>query len=548
MDELLDRLRANDPLTRAGIAPGSPAAVRLAELEAQGVRLAATGGPLEDVWHRALLDLVACIHPGDSGPPVLQEGGAYRGTWLESTGTISAEVLGRFLPTVARDTFLLFADRIRADGLLPYKVTDDGPAYRHIQIVTPLARSVWNHYRLAGHDRSFLRRMYDAMERNDFWLARHRDTRGTGCVEAFCTFDTGHDGSPRFWLVPDTTHGEDPAHFHPDSPVLPYLAPDLTANVACQRRYLGEIVAELGENDPMLWSYGSLNSFAALFEYCYDEADGMFYDRDRGGEFVRVQSDVLLRVLACEAGDAEFFVRALHRYLLNTRKFFARYPFTSIALDDPRFDHDFSRNSWGGPTNFLTLIRAPHAFERHGHHVELTWALIPVLAAVSRMTRFPQTLSPWSGEPGYTEQYSPAILWTLDAVERLAGILPRPEGEVWFTALLPYGVDHAGVAEAVAYGRNIDSSTYEFVHDGTGAVVYRDREQHATFPHGWRLVTDPAGAVRAVVGVCARTVFGTLATDAYRVELAVRPNERVELDERGGVTSRTAVTLVRPSH
>jgi hypothetical protein len=94
-----------------------------------GVRLTATGGSLQEVWERAVVDLAACIHSGPAdasspergraGPDVLHEGGVYRGTWLESTGTINAEVLARFLPTVARDTYLLLADRVRADGLLP---------------------------------------------------------------------------------------------------------------------------------------------------------------------------------------------------------------------------------------------------------------------------------------------------------------------------------------------------------------------------------------------------------------------------------------------
>jgi hypothetical protein len=543
---LVRRLRDTDPIRRAGLAPGSREAGRLGELVEQGVRLAATGGPLEDVWHRALADLTACIQPGpDGGPDVLHEGGVYRGTWLESTGTINAEVLARFLPTVARDTYLLFADRARDDGLLPYKVTEAGPSYRQVQIVTPLARCVW-HYHQAYPDPAFLRRMYDAMARNDAWLAAHRDTRGTGCVEAFCAFDTGHDLSPRFWHVPDTTYGEDPAAYHPDSPVLPFLAPDLTANVACQRAYLARIAAVLGE-DPQPWRRAHERSVAALFAHCFDEADGLFYDRDRTGAFVRVQSDVLLRVLACEIGDRAFFESSLRNYLLNTRKFFARYPFTSIALDDPRFSQDFSRNSWAGPSNFLSLLRAPHAFEHHGHHVELTWAASPVLAAVCRMNRFPQTLNPWTGEPGFTELYSPAILWTLDAVERLAGILPRPDGEVWCTALLPAGVDHHSVADAVAYGRTIGSSTYEFVHDRAEAVLYRDGQVHATFPAGWRLVLDRTGAVRAVVGMSARTVAGRLVTGAYRLDLALAGNERVELDDRGDVTARSAVGLVPPT-
>jgi hypothetical protein len=511
-----------------------------------GARLSAAGGPLAQVWQRAVADLAACIQPLGEGPAVLHEGGVYRGTWLESTGTINAEVLARFRPAAARDTYLLFADRIRDDGLLPYKVTDAGPAYRQIQIVTPLARCVW-HYHQAYPDPAFLRRMYDAMVRNDAWLAAHRDTRGTGCVEAFCSFDTGHDLSPRFWHVPDTTYQEDPAALHPDSPILPFLAPDLTANVACQRAYLARIATELGE-DPGPWRQASRRSVAALFEHCFDEADGLFYDRDATGAFVRVQSDVLLRVLACEIGDREFFESSLRRYLLNTRKFFARYPFTSIALDDPRFSQDFSRNSWAGPSNFLTLLRAPHAFEHHGHHVELTWALMPVLAAVCRTDRFPQTLNPWTGEPGFTEQYSPAILWTLDAIERLAGILPRPDGSVWCTALLPSGVDHQPVADSVSYGRTIDSSEYELVHDGRQAWLYRDARDRAAFPAGWRLVLDRDGTVRAVIGLSARTVTGRLVTPEYTVELSVAGNERVDLNARGEVSARSRVPVIAPTY
>ncbi|HEY7222628.1 MAG TPA: hypothetical protein VH561_03290 [Micromonosporaceae bacterium] len=538
---VLQRLRDNDIRTVVAAPPGSVPAALLDQWARHGVRMAASGGPLVDVWNRAVAELIsACIHGGGGGAPVLREGGVYRGTWLESTGTISAEVLGRFLPAVARDTFMLFAERIRDDGLLPYKVTDAGASYRQIQIVTPLARSVWNHAALTG-DTALLGAMYVPMARNDAWLAAHRDTRRTGCVEAFCTFDTGHDASPRFWHVPDTTLHEDATAYDPDCPVLPYLAPDLTANVACQRRYLARIARALGE-DATEWLARERHSTRALFDQCYDRADGMFYDRDRTGAFVRVQSDVLLRVLACEIGDAGLFEAAARRYLLNSRKFFARYPFTSLAMDDPRFDHDWARNSWAGPTNFLSLLRAPHAFEHHGHHVELSWALHSVLGAVARMTRFPQTLHPWTGEQGFTEQYSPAILWTLDAIERLAGILPRPEGEVWCTALTPAGMDYA-----IGYARIIDATEYEFVHDGSGAVLYRDGELHANFPHGWRLVTDRAGQVRAIVGMSARPIAGTLATQRFRVDLRVAGNERVELDASGEVVARTAVGVVRPS-
>ena len=257
-------------------------------------------------------------------------------------------------------------------------------------------------------------------------------TRGTGGVEAFCTYDTGHDLSARFWHVPDSPLGNEPTRVDPDNPLVPFVAPDLTANVACQRSYLARMAEELGE-DGASWRAKAGQSLDALFAHCFDKADGFFYDLDRQGRHVRVQSDVLLRVLASEIGDDAFFAQALERYLLNTRKFFAKYPFTSITLDDPRFDPAFGHNSWCGPSNFLSLIRAPHAFEPHHRHVELTWAMQPALSALFGASRFAQTLNPFTGETGFTEMYSPSIPCLLESVERLRGIRPRPEGTLWFT-------------------------------------------------------------------------------------------------------------------
>lgn len=505
--------------------------LRASSMRLGDVRFAALGGPLEAAWRQAVDELGRCILPlvGDtSAPPVLNEGGVYLGSWLESTATINAEVLDRFEPDVTRDTHLAFAANQRDDGLLPYKLTADGPGYAQIQMVTPFARSVWHHYLAAGRDRDYLATMYRALARHDDWLAAHRDTRGTGGVEAFCTFDTGHDRSPRFWGVPDQTPRGDAAAFDPESGVLPFLAPDLTANVACQRASLARIAEELGE-DPAPWRAKAAASLAAL-EACFDEHDGCWYDVDAAGRHVRVQSDVLIRVLACEVGDAEFFAASLERYLLNSRKFFSAYPFTSLALDDPRFDHDFRANSWGGPVNFLTLIRAPHAFEHHGHVAELAFSLMPVVAAVARMGRFPQVMSPWTGEPGYTEQYSPAILWLLDTVERLFGILPRPDGELWFTGLMPRRVDHHDVADLLAYERTVDGVRFELVNTATEAIAFRDGEEFLRMPHGLRAITDRTGRLTALVGMTARPVAGTVRMAGGGLDVEVAGNERVELD------------------
>ncbi len=188
--------------------------------------------------------------------------------------------------------------------------------------------------------------------------------------------------------------------------------------------------------------------------------------------------------LACEIGDDDFFARALQRYLLNTRKFFARYPFTSLALDDPRFDPAFDYNSWSGPSNLLSLIRAPHAFEVHHRHVELTWVLYPILSALFRAPRFAQTLSPFTGNAGYTERYSPALLCLVDFVERLCGILPRPDGSLWFTGLVPYQIEHRDMQHETAYARQVDGHEFELVNTAASSIAYRDGEVLFEAPRG----------------------------------------------------------------
>lgn len=549
---LLDRLRAEDsPATSAPAwAAALPAGTALLdEFAASGVKFVTSHGLLDRVFRKAVELLARCVDADATGRPVLQEGGVYRGCWLESTGTISAEVLARFCPRAAEATFRQFADLQREDGLIPYKVTGGAPAFRQIQLVTPPARSVWNHYLLNGRNRAFLERMYEALARFDAWLARHRDTRGTGCVEAFCAFDTGHDLSPRFWHIPDTPWRDDPAAYDPDSPLLPLLAPDLTASVYCGRRYLARMAAELGDAAAAArWADAAEETRRALSRHCFDEADGFFYDVDRHGRFVRVQSDALLRVLACEAADDALFTASLSRYLLNTRKFFAKYPFTSIAMDDPRFDPHAAYNTWAGAVNFLSLLRAPHAFDHHGRFVELTWVIQPILSALARIERFGQVLSPWTGEEGYTEAYSPAILCLLDYVERLCGILPAPEGELWFTGLLPKGMDHgAALADETAYSRSVDGHLYELHNTRDAMTAFKDGRLLFSAPAGVRVVTDRSGALRRVVGMTVRPAEGVIRTADAELSFRAEGNEALRLKD-GRLIPDAAPGVVFPVH
>jgi hypothetical protein len=520
---LLARARAGRPAVRR---PGDAGVARAAaELAAAGIAFSSEDGRLEAAYSAALALVLGSSRPSPAGGSMLIEGEDYRGCWLESTGSASAEVLSRFCPSLAESTFLSFALLARGDGLIPYKITEAGAAFRQVQMVTPLARSIWNHRAQSGAGDDFLSRMYGAMAANDAWLARHRDSRGSGCVEAFCAYDTGHDFSPRFWHLPDTCHREDPALCDPDYPTLPYLAPDMTANVYCQRLYLAKMARELGRTgEAEVWEAKAAASRASLMRECYDEADGCFYDRDAMGRLVRVQSDVLLRVFCCEAGDDPMFASALGRYLLDSRKFFAKYPPTSVAMDDPRFDPSSERNSWAGPTNLLSLLRAPAAFERHLRFVELSWLMRPTLEALAAAEAFPQCLDPWTGEAGYGTAYTPAALCLLDFVERTEGIMPLPGPAIRFSAI--------GKA-ASAYSRKIGSLLFELEAEGSGARVYVDGKKTLEFPAGLLVFADRDGRVSRIAGALPRTVSGSISVEGVSHSFSVEPNQVLAFDGKG---------------
>lgn len=531
-DHLLAKLRRTSLRERVGDLDHHTGVRALDEFEQSGVNFVASHGQLEQVYYHAVHDLLNCIVPAPDSRPMLLEGSVFIGCWLESTGTISTETLSRFCPEVARGIFELFPDYQRDDGLFPYKIIDSGPSYRQIQMVTPLARSVWNHYQLHG-DKVFLAKLYAGLVRMDRWLETYRDTLGTGCVEAFCTFDVGQDASPRFWGVTDTPFMGDPTRYDPDSPVLPYLAPDLTANVYCQRLYMARMADALGE-DGTVWRDKAARSLQALMTHCWDERDHYFYDRDRHGRFVRVEADTLLRVLACEVGDDAMFADALRRYLLNTRKYFSRYPLVNMAIDDPRFYQNFNYNSWSGHVSFLTELRLTHAFECHRRATELTMILQPVISAAARMERFSGSINPWIGCESYSGNYTPTMLTVLDYLERLCGIFPTPEGEVRFTALIPRGIDYGQtVADATGYSRRTGDWLFELINTEEGAAIYRNGTLVYRFPLGVRLITDRDGELKSLVGVVPRQVTGNIDAGSRVYPFTISGNERLDFTGNG---------------
>jgi hypothetical protein len=317
----------------------------------------------------------------------------------------------------------------RLDGQLPASVKVSEVGFGQIQMVVPIAATAWELAQLL-HDEQFLTAAYESCSRWDAWLRQYRDTRKTGLVEGFCTYDTGHDNSPRWAGIPNRCPDAD-ARKCPPLASMPRLCPDLSATVYGGRVALAAMANALGKKEEAgRWLADAEHIRQLIIDKLYSPEDAAFYDLDAQNKFVRVRSDVISRVLGehvletSNHRERTIFDAVWTRQLHNPKAFWAPYPLTSIAMDDPAFVRPIPRNSWGGASQALTALRAPRWMPHYGKQAELKQLMQAWCEAIMRHAEFRQQMDPLTGD--FTQPdpggYSPAALVFLDFARRLGKI------------------------------------------------------------------------------------------------------------------------------
>lgn len=353
--------------------------------------------------------------------PVLIEGSDYRGIWLEC-GPQEGLVYSLVRPDLARNNHLIFFALQEADGQIPCLSTTSEIGFGQIQMVVPIAATAWELSQQTG-DSELLEKSYSACSRWDAWLRRYRDTRHTGLCEGFCTWDTGHDNSPRWAGMPNRCPDSD-ARKCPPVPSLPRLCPDLSATVYGGRIALAAMARALGKNSEAdRWLADAATIRDLLIEKLYSADDAAFYDLDALGRFVRVRGDVISRVLGEHVVDRKLFDAIYEQEIHNPKAFWTPYPLPSIALDDPAFVRPIPRNSWGGASQALTALRAPRWMEHYSKPADLAHLMQQWINAILRQSKFLQQIDPLDGTyTPDTGNYSPAALVFMDFTWRLSGV------------------------------------------------------------------------------------------------------------------------------
>ena len=389
-------------------------------------------------WDAALVTLANNVNLAPKfDAPVLFEGPIFQGIWLECGPHEALEyaLLSDYIQLgsakafpwdIARNSHRIFFANQREDGQFPAFLNHrSGVNYAQIQMVVPIAATAWEVAQKL-QDKAFLLEAYIACSRWDDWLRTNRNTRGTGLTEAFCTYDTGQDNSPRWAGVSDECPDHD-AKKVPLGQSVPRLCPDLSATVFGARIALSAMASALGKkSDARKWRLSAEQMRKAIIDTLWCEEDASFYDVAPDGSFVRVRSVANMRVLGEHVlrlhvpREQRIFETLWERQLHNPKAFWTPYPFPSIALDDPKFVRPIPFNSWGGASQALTGLRTMRWMDHYGKSKEQEVLMARWCDAIFRHG-FCQQLDPVTGVATKSpiNRYSPAALLFLHSAKRL---------------------------------------------------------------------------------------------------------------------------------
>ena len=262
-----------------------------------------------------------------------------------------------------------------------------------------------------------------------------------------------------------------------------------------------------------------------IIDKLYSPEDAAFYDLDAQDHFVRIRGDVISRVLGEHVVDQKLFDTIYECEIHNPKAFWAPYPLTSIALDDPTFVRPIPRNSWGGASQALTALRAPRWMEEYGKPADLAQLMQQWVRAIERNGSFLQQMDPLTGDfTPDTGDYSPAALVFISFTWRLAGV--RQVGDVLEWNLLP-----PAQSVSATYRLQVTPTKIAQIKYSAGQAELSLNDKFLWRTSGVvRLITDLDGKLGGAQGIAPAPVKIKLeGPGKERRHLRVEPNELLPL-------------------
>ncbi len=276
------------------------------------------------------------------------------------------------------------------------------------------------------------------------------------------------------------------------------------------------------------WLEDAATIRSAIMTKLYSAEDAAFFDLDAQDHLVRIRGDVISRVLGEHVVDQPLFETIYQRQIHNPEAFWAPYPLSSIALDDPSFVRPIPRNSWGGASQALTALRAPRWMEHYGKPADLAHLMQQWTGTILRQNSFLQQIDPLTGtftpDPG---DYSPAALVFMDFTWRLSGVRQIQDSLEW--NVRPSARAHASYRLCLSPIR-----TAELRYTSGHAELFLNDKLLYRTSNTVRLETDLEGKLKSVAGIAAKTTHVVLRHVSGRErKFSIAPNSNMKLSAEG---------------
>ena len=368
---------------------------------------------------------------GGVNVPLLKISNTYPGLWMEHIyDSVFYATLNKDKLYLAENAILSFIERQTPEGQLPYIIKDaivpsEEVGYDQVQECVSFGSLALMVYRMNGN-KEFLKVVYPALIKWVGWLKKYRMTRGTGLIEMFCGFDTGHDNSARVLDLGSprkiTVGGEKmTASTPPESDgISPVIALDMSCNYYGNLRAIEQISLIMGYPCEE-FAHDAQNVKKKIFELLYDGEDGFFYDLDIKGNKRKILSCSVLHLFiegVLDPNEDKKIIDTLtKKYIFNEKHFMTPYPFPAVSVSDPSWKKHTPSNCWGYFTQSLTVLRTTLWMERYGFNKEFDHMCKRFLGAWENCygeLKFGQELDPITGKPSEcSEWYSSCMLMCL---------------------------------------------------------------------------------------------------------------------------------------
>lgn len=365
----------------------------------------------------------------------------YPGLWLEHVyDSILYADLFPEKSEIAKNVLELFMNKQSKEGQLPCFVIDPAQksdrgevGFSQIQECVSFAKLCLEIYE-KDRDICFLEKAYTTAVLWDGWLRNHRMTLGSGLIEMFVGFDSGHDNSgrlngmkyPKLYQIDGVRVNA--GILPPGDDVAPIIAVDMNCNFYATQKALEKMALYLGKGkEAQEWNFRAAEVKNKLFELCYNHNDAFFYDVDKNGNQRKYLSSSIFHlflehVLDLEK-DKDIIEQIYCRHIKNPEEFWTSYPFPSMAISDLSCEGHDEFNCWGYYSQGLIALRCIRWMDDYGMSRDFDFICEQWLKAWTgcyENMKLGQELDPITGIPTDCSQwYSSTMLFYIYAAKRL---------------------------------------------------------------------------------------------------------------------------------